>query len=633
MKFGLKTKFLVPVISLIIIGMGISASISYFRARTALQEAFNGQMNQLVDSTLKFAESWAKDRKSDINLLSQQNIFNTALKDSFVGKAARKSAGIWLRQYKEGYQYYENIYLADATGEIIAASAEDSMTNMNVKDQLYFQKAMKGDFVTSEVFESPQTGNPILVIAAPVKEGELVSGTVFGFLDVNYFSKLFVDPIKVGTTGYAYICRKDGMIIAHPDKGHILELNLTDFNFGRDMMKSGSGLMVYNFEEVEQIVAFTELESLGWIIAVGAVADELFSPVKSLSYTNALVALSVVALAVFSILLIVQSIVKPINGMVSDLNEASEQVSSGAAQVSRSSHELAEGASDQAASIEETSSSLEEMSSMTRQNAENSKQADNLMTEVKQIVGEANESMGRLTASMDEIFRASEETSRIIRSIDEIAFQTNLLALNAAVEAARAGEAGAGFAVVADEVRNLAMRSTEAAKNTAALIEGTRKKVKEGSALVNSTNEAFSRVADGSGRVAALVGEIAAASNEQAQGIEQINKAVTEMDRIVQRTAANAEESASASEQMNAQARQMTTVVDELVILVGTKENHKKPDRKEKLGHEHTQKMDKVYRVVSPVEGRKKIDEVVAPKPKKVSSEKLISLNEDSQRK
>jgi methyl-accepting chemotaxis protein len=169
---------------------------------------------------------------------------------------------------------------------------------------------------------------------------------------------------------------------------------------------------------------------------------------------------------------------------------------------------------------------------------------------------------------MEDISKASEETSKIIKTIDEIAFQTNLLALNAAVEAARAGEAGAGFAVVADEVRNLAMRAADAAKNTAELIEGTVKNVHDGTQLVGRTNEAFSKVAESSSKVGELVAEIAAASNEQSEGIGQINTAVAEMDKVTQSNAANAEESTNSSDEMNAQAEQMKVMVGDLVALV-----------------------------------------------------------------
>ncbi|MCP4701508.1 MAG: chemotaxis protein, partial [Gammaproteobacteria bacterium] len=195
-----------------------------------------------------------------------------------------------------------------------------------------------------------------------------------------------------------------------------------------------------------------------------------------------------------------------------------------------------------------------------------------LMKESLEIVNNSNQSMGRLTKSMEEISEAGNETSKIVKTIDEIAFQTNLLALNAAVEAARAGEAGAGFAVVAGEVRNLAMRAAEAAKDTSSLIEGTVQKVNEGSELAIGTNEEFQKVARSASKVGELVSEIASASNEQAQGISQINTAVTQMDAVVQQNAANAEESASAAQEMSAQAFTLNTMVDEMFKIVGNKD-------------------------------------------------------------
>ena len=254
-------------------------------------------------------------------------------------------------------------------------------------------------------------------------------------------------------------------------------------------------------------------------------------------------------------------VMENMNDALNQVTAAAEQVASAAGQVSSSSQSLAEGASEQASSLEETTSALEEISSMTKQNADNANEANKMMKEASQSVKRAKQSMEELTQSMREISAASEETQKIIKTIDEIAFQTNLLALNAAVEAARAGEAGAGFAVVADEVRNLAMRSAEAAKNTAGLIEATVKKIKSGTEFVEKTHEEFNEVAEKALKVGELVAEIAAASNEQAQGVSQVNSAVAEMDKVVQQNAANAEETASASEEMSAQAQELNAMV------------------------------------------------------------------------
>ena len=275
-----------------------------------------------------------------------------------------------------------------------------------------------------------------------------------------------------------------------------------------------------------------------------------------------------VAFGVVLAFLSVRSISKVLRELASKLNKSSSTVGIASRQVSEASRELAEGSSQQAASVEETSSSLEELASMTRQNADNARKANETMQSTGQVVAEASKAMVELTQSIKEIAEGSKETQKIIKTIDEIAFQTNLLALNAAVEAARAGEAGAGFAVVADEVRNLAIRAAEAARNTAGLIEGSVKKIELGSTLLSRTNDAFTRVAEQTEAVRGRIGEIATASGEQSNGIEQINKAVSEMDRVVQRNASGAEETASAAGELNAQAGNLNRAVDDLNALL-----------------------------------------------------------------
>lgn len=303
-----------------------------------------------------------------------------------------------------------------------------------------------------------------------------------------------------------------------------------------------------------------------------ATADQHAKMANQITMANSVMISTAVAAIVVGVLLsffIIRGISKTLNRIIAGLKEGADQVASASTQVSAASQSLAAGAFEQAASLEETSATLEQVSSMTLHNAENARQAAGKTQEGNVIVGQANESMNELTVSMGELYRSSSETQKVVKTIDEIAFQTNLLALNAAVEAARAGEAGAGFAVVAEEVRSLALRSAEAAKVTAELIEGTVKKVQAGSQLVEKTNVSFQQVATTTAKVGGLVGGIAAASREQAEGVKQVNIAVNEIDKVIQQNAVNAEESASASKQLNAQAGQMQSMVEELVALIG----------------------------------------------------------------
>jgi len=299
-----------------------------------------------------------------------------------------------------------------------------------------------------------------------------------------------------------------------------------------------------------------------------AQADHRMQASKASLIITATIALLVIALSILMVAYFSSLIVGSLKRISDELTSGAAEVNAAAGQVSSVSQALADGAGNQAAAIEETSASLEEIAAVTKQNADNVAQANTLAGEARKAIDTANESMEMLTQSMGEIAKASEETSKIVKTIDEIAFQTNLLALNAAVEAARAGEAGAGFAVVADEVRNLAMRASDAAKNTAGLIEGTVSKVRAGSKLVATTNQSFREAAGSTTKIAMLMGELSNASQEQATGVGQINLAVTELDTVTQQNAATAEETASASEELNAQAEQMQETVRTLTALV-----------------------------------------------------------------
>jgi methyl-accepting chemotaxis protein/methyl-accepting chemotaxis protein-1 (serine sensor receptor) len=297
------------------------------------------------------------------------------------------------------------------------------------------------------------------------------------------------------------------------------------------------------------------------------------SAAKSARSSTVAIALLLLALGVGAgVLWMVRRVGGALKDLAARMSESAERVSGGASMVSSSSQSLAAGASQQAASLEETSASTEEIASITRKNADHALEVAGLMQQSADGAVGVNESLDRMVVQMNEIGNSSNKIARIIKVIDEIAFQTNILALNAAVEAARAGEAGLGFAVVADEVRNLAQRCAQAARDTAGLIEDSISTSRDGNARLDQMAGNVRAMTENATKVKSLVDEVNMGSQEQARGMEQIARAVMQMEQVTQRTAASAEESASAGTDLNSHANALRALVHEMRDMVGAEE-------------------------------------------------------------
>ena len=504
-------------------------------------------------------------------------------------------------KYNNLYGYYD-LFLINPQGYCFYSVCREADYHTNFVDGKYASsnlgkltrsaiQSKKFGFADFEPY-APSNGTPAAFIAQPVLYDGNVEVIVALQLPLKAINHIMGVRAGMGETGETYLVGPDKLMrsdsfldpthhtvatsFANPSTGSVntdaanaalsgtVDAKIvTDYN-GNPVLSAYAPINVFGtrwalLAEIDESEAMAAVEEMN---AVSSAATT-----RLVTWVGVLGGIAAILVALISVF-IARSISRPINRIIAGLNEGANQVNDAASQVSTASQNLAEGASEQASSLEETSSALEEMAAMTRTNAENAKQANELSGQARTAAEKGDGTMEQLNAAMTAINDSSGQISKIIKVIEEIAFQTNLLALNAAVEAARAGEHGKGFAVVADEVRNLAQRAAQAARETTGLIEDSVSRAKEGTEVASEVAGALGAIVGDVTKVTDLIEGITKASEEQAQGVDQVNIAVSQMDKVTQGNAAGAEESASASEQLAAQSQAVKGMIDELSGLI-----------------------------------------------------------------
>jgi hypothetical protein len=520
-------------------------------------------------------------------------------------------------RYAQLYGIYQLLLMVDTAGKVVAVNDRDSsgkpidtawLYGTSFADAPWFRDVMAGRTLDSATLKGTVVqdvhvdddvkrvyGNDGLVVdfSAAVRDDQ---GRTIGVWNNRAAFALVEDIVKsayadmkrqqLGTTELTLLDRHGRVLVDYDptvsgseavrhDPAVLLTLNLADkgVDAAKQLVASGSGFnrSLHARKKIWQTSGYAASKGamgyagLGWGVMVRTDERQSLATVRQLR-VNMFTVLGVIVLALGGIAYWLSHLLtRPIMASVAGLSRGADHVSVAAAQLSESAQTLSQGSTEQAASLEETSASIEEISSMTSSNAASAIEAADRVEDVDAQLRQFGQALDGAAASMRRIRASSGQVSKIIKTVDEIAFQTNILALNAAVEAARAGEAGMGFAVVADEVRNLAQRSAQAAKDTATLIEeaidSSEAGVRSVEQITSSIGTIQTSVADVRGRVHA----VRDASQQQARGAEQVSQTVVQLEKLTQSTAASAEQSAAASEELSAQA---ATAKDDVRTLV-----------------------------------------------------------------
>ena len=315
MKLNLKLRerILIPVLVLIISGMGFTIFTSNSKSRSALTKNLEKSMTEIVSNINKNLYSWVEQNKAIIEIISHIEKIQKGVLEGESDSADRKAASEKLRELNNNYKNFEGFFLADKTGEVLVSSFTDANNRYNISDRPYFKKAITGEANISKVIINKHTQNKIFTISAPLYNAGEICGVITGSVKINYFIDKFISNVKIGTTGYAYIINSKGVVIAHPDKSLILKADFSKYDFGKKILLSRKGIIEYDWKGEKSLAIFEKSSTTDWYIALKVLPKEIFAPVTDLQKTNISIASITILILIAAIIFITSTMVlKPV---------------------------------------------------------------------------------------------------------------------------------------------------------------------------------------------------------------------------------------------------------------------------------------------------------------------------------
>jgi len=678
-KFRLMSSITAIVFTAIIILSIISIGITYYAVNNEINQkmplklesissSIDGKLNVHASAVIALS-SMAKSCGNNIS----RKTYNTFLRELNEDSPLSFGFGLWFEPF--GYsssKKYFGPYVYKSSGSLVETD-EYETAEYDYPNQAWYLAGKNvggnGQIAWTPPYYDETTGVTMISAAAPfVNDNNVFSGVVTGDYDITSIQN-FINEIRDEQIGlWAFLIDKDGTFLSFEDESLVMKAKIDQHpdrefaELGGRVISEKNGVSVIDFEGESTRIYFSEIRQTGWILCIAVSESKLYSPVRRMTWATILAVLAAVAASVFASLIISGRISNPVKlmsdfsaklavgdfsgritieqkdeiGMLArDLNSSAdnleslissviitaENLSQAVDEITKGNLNLSQRTTEQASALEEIASTIEENTAIVEKNADNSIKAQSITSEAVDKLLMGTEQSSQVIGAINDINESSKKINEIISLINEIAFQTNLLALNAAIEAARAGEQGRGFAVVAGEVRNLAQRSGDAAKEIEQLIRETVDRVGKGTSLVAASAEFMKENSEGAKLTATLISEIAVASDEQRAGMEQINKAIMELDSMTQQNAALVEETASASEEMANQSQEMLALMSRFTI-----RDRLKMEGGQKVSAENKKESDE--KVAVPVQKTAKVDEQGSGQDKKSTAVTQIKSGE-----
>jgi len=622
---SVRNKFLIPTIALIFIGLAGSVAISYISFQKAIRMMAETHIEQLASSAANQLGVWIETTRLNVKSWSEELVIQTAATDGYMGQASRGVASERLKKIIETYGFFDEILLTDGSGTVIAAGNPKLIGKLKISDRLFFQEGMKGNAMISDVVQSRVSGKHIFVVAFPVRQAadDKVLGVLAAGIDLGIFYKRFIEPIRVGKSGYAFICNQEGVIIAHPDKDAVLKKNIRELGFGQEMLTKQDGNFSYTLNDVEKIAAVKKIGITNWLVTVTVHNSELLESAKNIGYVQIFIAAVVIILVSLVIFFIAGSVTRPLDDvgkilkdiaagnlsrnidiksqdeigqMANDLNHAVGNLRNMMQELADTTHRLSGSSEELSAVSEEMASTAEEMSSQAVTVAGASEQIAanvSVVAAATEKSGASLSGIASMTEEMSSAFvrivesgqRTSENVRGIAQSGEDISLQIRNVAaateemtvsLNeVAKNTVRANQISQNASHLAGDI-NARMTALSAASKKIGKVVGIIKNIADQTNMLalNATIEAagagdagrgFAVVA---GEVKSLAKQSADATDEIAAQIEEIQKsvadavsAIEEIGKVINQTADINQMIASSAEEQTATAGEISRSV------------------------------------------------------------------------